>query len=76
MLYPLSYWSILIAAPPTRSHGDSKIIAAERARLKRVRQTYAFARAMKSHAARPKLYPPHSPHCNGGRLERGVEPAY
>ncbi len=35
MLYPLSYWSIFIAAPPTRSHSDSKIIAAERARLKR-----------------------------------------
>ncbi|MDE2775778.1 MAG: hypothetical protein OXI77_07555 [Chloroflexota bacterium] len=41
MLYPLSYWSIFIAAPLTQSKRDSKIIAAERARLKRVRQASA-----------------------------------
>ena len=35
MLYPLSYWSFLIAAPPSRGAADSKIIAAATICLKR-----------------------------------------
>ena len=38
MLYPLSYWSYIIAAPTARSARDSGIIAAETASLKRGRR--------------------------------------
>lgn len=35
MLYPLSYWSLLIDAPPSRGVPDSRIITAATFRLKR-----------------------------------------
>lgn len=55
MLYPLSYWSFFIAAPPALSKRDSKIITADRARLKRGAASMRCKRGHNENLKSPKI---------------------
>lgn len=53
MLYPLSYWSFLIVAPPSWGMQDSRIIAAAISGLKRRRK----ANIVQRHSQRKPTVP-------------------